>query len=163
MRLQKWLSRVLAAILLGSHGWLLATQWQAGRLTEPGLLLRWAAAIALALSMWALYRTGAALLSRKSIIIWLLAALLHGPAVVSRTGDIVTFNGLPETTVTLVLQSAALAGALTLATFLFAAVLRRRTLATPKAWSFIALLGDTTSLSDGFSAVVSARPPPART
>ena len=65
MRLQKWLSRVLAAILLASHGWLLATQWQAGRLTEPGLLLRWAAAIAIALSMRALYRSGASVLSRK--------------------------------------------------------------------------------------------------
>lgn len=162
MRLQKWLSRVLAAILLASHGWLLATQWQAGRLTEPGLLLRWAAAIAIALSMRALYRSGASVLSRKSIIIWLLAALLHGPAVASRTGVTINFNALPETTVTLLLESAAVAGALALTVLLFAAVIRRRSRIAFPAWSLVALLGAATQLADGYSAVVSARPPPAR-
>lgn len=162
MRLQKWLSRVLAAILIGSHGWLLATQWQAGRLTEPGLLLRWAAAIGIGLSMWALYHSGAALFSRKSVVIWLLAALLHGPAVASRTGVDVNFSAIPEVGITAVLQSAVVAGALALTVLLLTTLLRRRTPMVVRAWSFIALLGSTLATSDGFSAIVSARPPPAR-
>ena len=157
----KWFSRILTAILLGSHGWLLATQWAAGRLTEPGLLLRWAAAIAIALTLRALYRSGVTPFSRKSMVIWLLAALLHGPAIASRTGAL-ELNALPEAAITVVLQTVALAGALTLTTLLFAALIRRRTLAVPQAWSFVSVLGGLTPLSDGFSAVVSARPPPAR-
>lgn len=162
MRLQKWLSRVLAAILIGSHGWLLATQWQAGRLTEPGLLLRWAAAIAIGVSMWALYRSGAAVLSRKSVVIWLLAALLHGPAIASRAGVDVNLAAIPESAITAVLQSVAVAGALALTVLLLTTLIRRRTPAVPLAWSFIALLGGILATSDGFSSVVSARPPPAR-
>ena len=161
MFVSRWFSRVLAALLLASHAWLLATQWQAGRLTEPGLLLRWAAAIAIALSLRALYRSGVSPFSRKSMVIWLLAALLHGPAIASRTGAL-ELNALPETAITVVLQTVALAGALTLTTLLFAAIIRRRTLAAPQAWSFISILGGPTPLSDGFFAVVSARPPPAQ-
>ena len=162
MSVSRWFSRVLVALLLASHAWLLATQWQAGRLTEPGLLLRWAAAIAIALSLRALYRSGVSPFSRKSMVIWLLAALLHGPAIASRTGGTGELNALPEAAIALALQTATLAGALTLTTLLFAAILRRRSLAVPQAWSFISILGGLTPLSDGFSAVVSARPPPAQ-
>lgn len=162
MYASKWFSRILTAILLVFHGWLLATQWAAGRLTEPGLLLRWAAAIAIALTLRALYRSGVTPFSRKSMVIWLLAALLHGPAIASRTGGAMEFNALPEAAITVLLQTVAIAGALTLTTLLFAAIIRRRTLAVPQAWSFISILGGLTPLADGFSAVVSARPPPAR-
>jgi hypothetical protein len=162
MLMSKWFSRGLTAVLLAFHGWLLATQWQAGRLTDPSLLLRWAAAIAIALTLRALYRSGVTPFSRKSMVIWLLAALLHGPAIASRTGGAMEFNALPEAAITVVLQTVAVAGALTLTTLLFAALIRRRTLGVPQAWSFISVLGGVTPLSDGFFAVVSARPPPAR-
>jgi len=158
----RWMTRALAALLLGSHAWLLATQWQAGRLTEPALLLRWAAAIAIAVSLRAMYRSGVSPFSRKSMVIWLLAALLHGPAIASRTGAGVELNALPEAAMTLALQTAAVAGTLTLTVLLVAAVIYRRALAAPRAWAFIADLGVLTPLADGFSAVVSARPPPAR-
>ena len=161
MSASKWFSRVLTAILLVFHAWLLATQWSAGRLSEPGLLLRWAAAIAIALTLRALYRSGVSPFSRKSMVIWLLAALLHGPAIASRTGGAIEFNALPEAAITLVLQSVAIAGALTLTALLFTAIIRRA-LAVPHAWFFISIVGGPTPLSDGFSAVVSARPPPAR-
>jgi hypothetical protein len=144
------------------HVWLLATQWQAGRLTEPGLLLRWAAAIGIALSLRALYRSGIPALSRKSVVIWLLAALLHGPAVASRTGDSINLNAIPEAAVTFVLQAAAVAGALSVTLLLLAGVLGRRLLPAPRAWAFVSSFGLHLSLADGFSAVVSARPPPAR-
>ena len=161
MHVTKWLWRALSATLIGSHVWLLATQWAAGRLTEPGLLLRWAAALALALVIRALYRSGVPALSRKSVVIWLLAALLHGPAIASRSGDALNFNALPEAAVTVVLQAAAVAGALSLTLFVLAGLLGRRALTAPRAWTFISTLGGLTHLSGGFSAVVSARPPPA--
>jgi len=162
MRASKWFVRALAVLLLVSHGWLLASQWSAGRLSEPGLLVRWAAAIALAVALTALYRSGVSLVSRKSMVIWLLAALLHGPAIASRTGDGFDLAALPQVSITVVLQTVATAGALTLTCLLFAALIRRRVFDAPHAWSFVATLGYTTPLSDGFSAVVSARPPPAR-
>ncbi len=161
MRASKWFVRALAALLLASHGWLLASQWSAGRLSEPGLLVRWAAAIVLAVALTALYRSGVSLVSRKSMVIWLLAALLHGPAIASRTGDGFDLTALPEVAITVVLQTVAIAGALTLTALLFTALVRRRILDAPKAWSFVTILGHTLPLSDGFSAVVSARPPPA--
>ncbi|MEI6243789.1 MAG: hypothetical protein WCQ64_01980 [Acidobacteriota bacterium] len=162
MPVKKWISRGFSALLIGFHVWLLATQWQAGRLSDPGLLIRWAAALALVLSLRALYKSGASAFSRKSIVIWLLAALLHGPAIASRAGVILNFNALPESAITVVLQTVAVAGALTLTVALFAAFLRRRiTRATPT-WSFVSILGGLTPLSDGFFAVVSARPPPAQ-
>ena len=158
----KWLSRALVAILLAFHGWLLATQWAAGRLTEPGLLARWAAALVIAVALTALYRSGATLLSRKSLVIWLLAALLHGPAVASHTGGGLNLNALPEVAVTLLVRTMAVAGAFSITFWLFAALIRRRALATPRPWAFVSILGGLTPLSDGFSAVVSARPPPAQ-
>jgi hypothetical protein len=162
MFVSKWFSRSLAALLLVSHAWLLATQWAAGRLIDPGLLLRWAAAIAIAVALRAIYRSGVSPFSRKSLVIWLLAALLHGPAIASRTGGGFNLNALPEAAITVVLQTVTVAGAFTLTFLLFAAIIRRRSLAIPQAWSFIAILGDLSPLSDGFSAVVSARPPPAQ-
>lgn len=162
MPVKKWISRGFSALLISFHVWLLATQWQAGRLTDPSLLIRWAAALALVLSLRALYKSGASAFSRKSVVIWLLAVLLHGPAVASRAGVIVNFNALPESAITVVLQTAAVAGALTLTVALFAAFLRRRLPATTPTWSFVSLLGGLTPLSDGFFAVVAARPPPTR-
>lgn len=161
MRWSKWLSRAFAALLLASHGWLLASQWAAGRLSEPGLLLRWAAAIAIGIALTAVYRSGISLVSRKSLVIWLLAALLHGPAIASRAGEELNLSALPEAAITMVLQTATIAGALTLTFFLFAALIRRRVISA-SAWPFVATLRRLTPLSDGFSAVVSARPPPAR-
>lgn len=162
MRTSKWLSRAFTVVLLAFHGWLLATQWAAGRLFEPGVIVRWLAAIAIGVALTVLYRSGAAVVSRKSLVIWLLAALLHGPAIASRTGQDLNLSALPETAITLVLQTAVVAGTLGLTCLLFAAFIRRRALATSHAWSFVARLDHFIALSDGFSAVVSARPPPAR-
>jgi len=162
MRTSKWLSRALTVVLLAFHGWLLATQWAAGRLFEPGVIVRWLAAIAIGVSLTALYRSGASVIGRKSMVIWLLAALLHGPAIASRTGADLNLNAIPESAITVVLQSTTIAAAIGLTFLLFTAFFRRRLLAALPTWSFVAVLHSITSLSDGFSAVVSARPPPAR-
>ncbi len=70
----------LGALLGGFHLWLLGNQAWSGQLSEPDLILRWAAALALAGGLVALRRRGESLVGRKAVVIWLLAALLHGPA-----------------------------------------------------------------------------------
>jgi hypothetical protein len=161
MRLLRWTARTAGAALVGFHVWLLASQWAAGRLvSDPALLLRWAAALVLAAALFWLGREGSSLFSRRAVVIWLLAALLHGPAVASHTEDLQT---LPETGVTLVLQAAVTAGLLGItiaALWLVAGFFRRRDDAHA-AWSFVHLLPAWQSLDEGFALVVSARPPPA--
>ena len=160
MPVKKWITRGLSGLLISFHVWLLATQWQAGRLTDPGLLIRWAAALALVLSLRALYKSGASAFSRKSVVIWLLAVLLHGPAVASRAGIVVNFNALPEAAATLVVETTAVAGAFLLALAVITAVLRAGRAPIFRTWAPVTLLGGPAHLTDGYQTVVSARPPP---
>lgn len=161
MRLLRWTARTAGAALVGLHVWILAGQWSAGRLAaDPALVLRWAAALVLAAALIWLGREGNSLVSRRAIIVWLLAALLHGPAVASHAGDLQT---LPETAASLVIQTTAIAGVLGVAMWalwLIAGLLRRRDSAN-SAWSFVRILFAFCRIDDGFSVVVSARPPPA--
>ncbi len=158
MRLLRWTARTAGAGLIGLHAWILASQWSAGRLsTDPALILRWAAALVLAAALIWLGREGTSLVSRRAVVVWLLAALLHGPAVASHGGDLQT---LPETAASLVIQTTAIAGVLTAALWLIAGVIRRRATAD-SAWSFAGTFATFISSDDGFSLVVSARPPPA--
>ena len=163
MRLLRWTARAAGAALVGFHAWLLATQWSAGRLaSDPALLLRWAAALALAAALIWLGREGTSLgflnLNRRTIVIWLLAALLHAPAAADRTAD--ALQTLPETVAALVIQSTAIGGLLVIAVWLVAGLFRRR-YTENHAWSFVRVLALAASPDDGFGFVVSARPPPA--
>jgi hypothetical protein len=161
MRLLRWTARTAGAALVGFHVWLLATQWSAGRLlNDPALLMRWAAALVLATGLLWLSREGNSLVSRRAIVIWLLAALLHAPAIASRAGHASGLQTLPETAASLLIQSTAIGGLLVVALWLVAGLLRRRTAAN-SAWSFVRVLALSAFPDDGFSFVVSARPPPA--
>lgn len=74
-----------AATLGLFHVWLFAGQVLAGELTDPARVLRWLVAIALAAALAALSRRGLSLFrSRQAIAVWVLAALLHAPAVGQR-------------------------------------------------------------------------------
>jgi hypothetical protein len=99
---------------VGFHGWLLASQLAAGRLAEPGLVLRWVVAAALVAGLAALYRSRLSIWSQKGIAIWVLAALLHGPAVAAATADQSGLLALPEAVATIVVQITAIAGSLAL-------------------------------------------------
>ena len=162
MRLLRWTARTAGAALVGFHVWLLASQWAAGRLvSDPALLFRWAAALVLAAALFWLGREGSSLFSRRAVVIWLLAALLHAPAVASQTGDLQT---LPETAATLVMQAAVTVGLLGVtiaALWLIAGLFRRRDTAN-STWSLLQVPPAWQFLDDGFALVVSARPPPAR-
>ena len=103
---------IAAAALVGFHGWLFAGQVVAGRLDDPWLVFRWIAAAALIAALVAVRRDGQSIWGRKSIAIWVLAAVLHGPAIASDLQADFNSIALPETVVTTVLQlvsSAALA------------------------------------------------------
>ena len=96
--------RLLAAagaLLALFHVWLFAGQILDGRLDDPALLLRWVAAAGLAGGLLSLRRRGLSLVrGRPAATIWLLAALLHGPALAARV-DSGGALGLPEVAATL--------------------------------------------------------------
>lgn len=104
----------VGALLGGFHLWLLGNQAWTGQLSEPDVVLRWVAAVALVGGLAALKRRGDSLLGRKAVAMWVLAALLHGPALAN---DLATFStpSLPETVATVVGQFVASVSALALA------------------------------------------------
>jgi len=116
MPVSRMIRTVLAlagAALIGFHGWLFATQVVAGRLEDPWVVFRWIAAAALVAALIAVRRGGDSIWGRKGVAIWLLAALLHGPASASHFETDLNSFALPETVATMVVQlvSSALLGA----------------------------------------------------
>jgi len=113
--------------LVAFHGWLFAVQMADGRLDDPWLVLRWITAALLAVALIAARRSESASFGRNAVAIWVLAALLHGPAISDLHADFNSF-ALPETVATTIVQlvssSALGAGLLLLAAVLFP--LRRR-------------------------------------
>lgn len=114
------LERVVAAVRLMLSGagaalalfhlWLFVRQIAGGELTDPALALRWIVAGGLVAPLALLWRRGESLVGRRAIAIWVLAVLLHGPAVADRRYGAFDSPVIPET-VTSVLQIAvALAG-----------------------------------------------------
>jgi hypothetical protein len=157
MRALRWIARSAGAALAGFHAWLFVSQLADGRLqADPALILRWAAALGLASALIWLGREGTSLVSRRAIVIWLLAALLHGPSVSARTADLQT---LPETAASLVLATA-VAGVLGVslwALWLIAGLFPRRSF---RQYVARPVLQAAARLDDGFSILVSPRPPP---
>src|SRR5688572_1289142 len=88
---------VAGAALFGFHGWLFAAQLAAGRLEDPWLVFRWIVAASLVAAFAAVLRRGASIWGRKSIAIWVLAALLHGPAIASDLQADFNSFALPQT------------------------------------------------------------------
>jgi len=149
------------AALVGFHGWLFAAQVAAGRLEDPWLVFRWIAAAALIAALVTVRRGGESILGRKNIAIWVLAALLHGPAVASDLQTDFNSFALPETVSTTVLQlisSAAVGVTLWLLAGLLTARRRSPSFRFATAPVFVAAGGHATRVSRHFS----PRPPPFR-
>lgn len=121
---------IAGAALVGFHGWLFAGQIAAGRLEDPWLVFRWIAAAALIAALVAVRRGGASIWGRKSIAIWVLAALLHGPAIASDLQTDFNSFALPETVATTVLQLVS-SVALGVSLWLLAGLLRQRRRSLP--------------------------------
>jgi hypothetical protein len=114
----------LGGLLVLFHAWLLGSQAWDGQLAEPGLLLRWLIAAGLVAALAGLHRRGVSMVwGRKAVAIWLLAALLHSPALTS-SADQHASPARPET-VTALVQIAAASVALGLGLLLVAALIGR--------------------------------------
>ena len=122
MRVTRHLWGVAGALLVTFHGWLLASQFLDGQLAQPFLVLRWAVAAALVAALVLLRRQGAVVFSRKSMAVWVLAFLLHGPAVAGHYGAALQNAALAaESIAPVVLQIAAASTTLVLAHWLLGA------------------------------------------
>lgn len=149
----------LGTLVVLFHGWLLATQLWDGRLADLTLLCQWLVACGLVAGLWTLQRSGTSVLSRRGVALWLLAALLHGPAVatVAHAAD----AALPEAA-TAALQVAQVAGTAALALgFLLLALAARRGAAQPHVATASALSHPgAAATAPGFAPTSAARPPP---
>lgn len=150
---------VAGAVLVAFHGWLFATQVAAGRLEDPWLIFRWMVAVGLVTALVAIRRGGASIWSRQGIAVWVLAALLHGPAVATDFSESINALALPETVATSVLQLVSVT-ALAITLWMLAGLLARRDrharlYVGPVAASSLAGI-----FGDGFSPQYSSRPPP---
>lgn len=113
-----------AAALAAFHIWLFADQVWSGELVDLALVSRWVIAAGLVAALVSLRRRGLSLVgSRHAVAVWLLAALLHGPALARDLDGVAP--SMPEVVATLAqaMNGAAVAGTVLL--ILFALRLRR--------------------------------------
>ena len=80
----RMLIRGAGATLALFHACLFASQIARGDLADPGLAIRWIVAGGLVTALVTLWRRGESLVGRKAVAVWVLAALLHGPALADR-------------------------------------------------------------------------------
>lgn len=148
----------LALALALFHVWLFAGQAVQGQLGDPALLFRWLAAGLLTAGLIALRRAGAPLFrGRKAVAIWMLAALLHGPALGHRLAALET-PALPEIAATF--AQAAIAVIVTLGTLLLFGLWRGR-ISRPGAIEHRApRRGTVAALPHGAYLSFAPRPPP---
>ena len=107
-------------LLVLFHAWLFGAQLVDGRLADASVLARWAAAGLLTAALWGLRLRGVSLFrGRRAIAIWLLAAVLHGPAALDQLNS-------PQLPVPDAIAALAELGSLLIATGLLAGALRRR-------------------------------------
>lgn len=149
-----------AAALALFHVWLFAGQALQGELADPARLARWIFALVLLAALAAFYRAGVPLLrGRKAVAIWLLAALLHGPAIGERL-DALGTPSIPEAVSALAGLGAAAAGALGVLLIVW---LAREPRATPARFPLTAVIRAAFApLAPGAHAAFAPRPPPAR-
>lgn len=148
------------ALLVGFHAWLLVSQAWAGELADPGLLVRWGVAGGLVWALSRLRRRGHSLVrGRRAVTIWLLAALLHGPALADRLSSPASVDAQIFSTALAELTSAA--GMVLGVLLLFGvSIAKRRRVSAP-------LLVDAPAdgypslFAAGFGFLVAPRPPPA--
>lgn len=149
---------LMGGALAAFHGWLFVAQAASGRLEDPWLIFRWIAAASLIAAFAAVVRGGGSVWGRKGIAIWVLAGLLHGPAVAGEA-DITTI-AVAETvsnSVVQLLSAAAFAASL----LVLASLLRARQRLSQKFSLFVPVLGAPAHLAAGITPQFSPRPPPA--
>ena len=141
------------------HGWLFVVQAAAGRLEDPWVIVRWMGAAGLIMALVAVHRRGHRVWGRKSIAIWLLAALLHGPSIAGNESfKTFALTEAAATSVVQILSSAGVALALWMLAMLLAA---RRTSARPLR-ALVPVIAGTARFAAGHETRFAPRPPPLR-
>ena len=150
---------VVGALLALFHLWLLASQAWGGELGDVTVIARWIVAGVLVAGLLHLQRRGHSLwLSRQAIALWVLAALLHGPALAARVSDPAA-NGLPEVVVTL---TQTVSGLATLLSVVLIDVLgRRRVRPVLHLWGLVTRSRFIAAHDPDTGHPLSPRPPPA--
>ncbi len=151
---------VAGAMLVAFHGWLFAAQVAEGRLDDPWLVVRWVVAGGLVAALAAIRRGGASVWSRQGIAVWVLAALLHGPAVATDFSDSINSLALPETVATSILQSLLPVSVLAITLWMLAGLLARRDRHARLYAGLVAAPSLAGIFGDAFSPQYSSRPPP---
>jgi hypothetical protein len=160
--LPRLISRTLAlagAALAVFHGWLFVSQAAAGRLGDPWVIFRWVAAAGLIVAMVAMRRRIGTVWGRKSIAIWLLAALLHGPAIADNE-DFRPF-ALPEAAAASVFQLVTSTG-LAIGLWMLAALLAARRASALALHALVPVATVADRFAAGHATRFSPRPPPLR-
>jgi len=152
---------IAAAALVGFHGWLFAGQVAAGRLDDPWLVFRWIAAAGLIAALVAVRRNGESIWGRKSIAIWVLAALLHGPAIASDLQTDFNSFAMPETVATSVLRLVS-SVALGVSLWLLAGLLLQRRRSAPLLYATAPVFVNAGGRTPRSLRHFSPRPPPIR-
>jgi hypothetical protein len=147
---------LVGAALAAFHVWLFAGQLWSGALADPSLIFRWLVAAALIGGLVMLRRQGESLIfGRKAVAIWVLAAVLHGPALASRTDT--GASPIPEVVVVLTQTVVGLVGLVGLAFFLAGASLVRPAFS---ATGRLAIRTHAPTLIPGVGLAFAPRPPP---
>jgi len=119
--IRKFLASI-GLLLVIFHGWLFAGQVWDGQLADLPLVARWLVAVGLLLALQSLRRRGISVIrGRHAVAVWLLAAVLHGPALAERMG--VDAPAIPDVVAALapVAASTVLAGLFVLLALTFGA------------------------------------------
>lgn len=148
-----------AATLVAFHGWLFAAQAADGRLEDPWLAARWVVAAGLVAALAAVRQKGGSIWGRQGLAVWVLAALLHGPAAATDFRASVNSLSLPEAVAASMLQSCVSISALALSLWMLAGLLARRDRHARLYAGFIAASPAAVS-GDGFAPQYASRPPP---
>lgn len=147
---------LVGAALAAFHVWLFAGQLWSGALADPSLIFRWLVAAGLIAGLVMLRRQGESLIfGRKAVAIWVLAAVLHGPALASRTET--GPSPIPEVVVVLTQTVVGLVGLVGLAFFLAGASLVRPAFS---ATGRLAIRTHAPTLIPGVGLAFAPRPPP---
>lgn len=100
---------VAGAVLTAFHAWLFGSQAVAGQLAQGDAAVRWGVALGLVLGLWVLRRRPTSPATRRrSAALWVLAALLHGPALANDHDGFQT-PAVPEVVVAVAQAAASMA------------------------------------------------------
>ena len=146
--------RLAGALLVAFHVWLLAGSVSSGEFLEPERLFRWVIAAGLAAGIILLRRQGAALFGRRAMVVWLVAGLLHVPAIANRLDS---FDAPVAASLTeLALVSVAVGLGLRLVGRMSVA----RSATTSRTDFFVVIAAPAVAISSGSLPHLASRPPP---